>query len=149
MSNSVASTSRNTDRSKKKTDNRADLIRRLFAVAISVGFASTLVQMDWIKEGRLPNWIEAGQLFALVTALIATVLSWDAYLLAIEERPLTNPLRFAIDMVLIFTYMLLLIVSKHAQFFLPTLAVIFVLYVLWSILTVRDYIVAREEFVSR
>ena len=38
-----------------RADARADLVRRLFAVAISIGFAATLARMQWVQNGRLPE----------------------------------------------------------------------------------------------
>src|SRR5207248_9539885 len=87
---------------------RADLIRRLFAVAISVGFATTVATMDCVRNGTPPTFAEWEQVSILITALIATVLSWDGYLLAIETRQLVGFWRYAIDIVLVFIYMLLL-----------------------------------------
>jgi hypothetical protein len=85
---------------------RDDLIRRLFAVAISVGAATTLSRMGWVEHGRWPCLAEWQQLSILTAALMATVLSWDGYLYSINERPLRNFGRFAIDILLVFIYIL-------------------------------------------
>lgn len=116
---------------------RADFIKRLFAVAVSVGFAATFVDMDWVKSGSLPNRPEWEQMAILFTGLVATVLSWDGYLLSISNKPLTDYPRFWIDIFLVFIYMFFLISSKQPGFWLPILAVVFGLYVLWDFLTVR------------
>src|SRR5262245_3075757 len=55
-------------------DARADLVRRIFGVAISIGFAATLSRMQWVQNGRLPEPDEFNQTLALLTALLATVL---------------------------------------------------------------------------
>jgi hypothetical protein len=34
---------------------RDDLIRRLFGIAIAVGFAATLAKMKWVQNGTLPD----------------------------------------------------------------------------------------------
>jgi hypothetical protein len=70
-----------------QANDRADLIKRLFAVAISVGAATTLYNMGWVRDGRLPCIAEYQQLLILVAAMTATVLSWDGYLWAIAQRP--------------------------------------------------------------
>src|SRR5262249_54173260 len=56
-----------------RADARADLVRRFFAVAISIGFAATLARMTWVQNGRLPEPDEFNQTLALLTALLATV----------------------------------------------------------------------------
>jgi hypothetical protein len=76
---------------------RDDFIRRLFAVAISVGFAATLIKMKWVENGSWPAYHEWEQLAILATGLVATVLSWDGYLASIEAKPLNGYGSFAID----------------------------------------------------
>jgi hypothetical protein len=119
---------------------RDDLIRRLFAVAISVGAAATLAQMQWVQVGRWPCKAEWQQLFILVAALTATVLSWDGYLFAIAERPLRSFWRFAIDILLVFIYMFLLMTSRLLVWWLFVHALIYTLYAIWDMLTVFDWL---------
>jgi hypothetical protein len=119
---------------------RDDLIRRLFAVAISVGAATTLAQMKWVQTGRWPCMSEWQQLFVLTVALWATVLSWDGYLSAIAERPLRYVSRFIIDILLVFIYMFLLMTSKLLIWWLFLHAFIYTLYALWDLLTVFDWL---------
>jgi hypothetical protein len=119
---------------------RDDLIRRLFAVAISVGAAATLSQMQWVQAGRAPCMPEWQQLFILSAALTATVLSWDGYLFSITERPLRNFWRFAIDILLVFIYMFLLMTSKLLVWWLFVHALIYTLYAIWDLLTVYDWL---------
>ena len=128
-----------TDRLLARAAIRADIVKRLFAVAISVGFAARLAQMDWVKNGTFPNFGEWQQNLELFTALVATLLSWDSYLLSIKEKKLTAFDRFAIDVLLIFIYMFLLITSKYVPILICTVATIFLLYVLWDALSIRDY----------
>jgi hypothetical protein len=118
---------------------RDDLIRRLFAVAISVGAAATLAQMKWVDVGRWPCMAEWQQLFILVAALTATVLSWDGYLFSIADRPLRHFWRFAIDILLVFIYMFLLMTSKLLIWWLFIHALIYTLYAIWDLLTVYDW----------
>ena len=76
-----------TDRLLARAAIRADIVKRLFAVAISVGFAARLAQMDWVKNGTFPNFGEWQQNLELFTALVATLLSWDSYLLLSAVSP--------------------------------------------------------------
>jgi hypothetical protein len=122
-----------------RADIRADFIKRLFAVAISVGFATTLTKMNWVETGSLPGRREWEQLAILATGLIATVASWDGYLASIQAKPLNGYGRFVIDILLVFIYMFFLISSQRASFWLPILALVFVLYFIWDVLTVREY----------
>ena len=50
---------------------RDDLIRRLFAVAISVGAATTIAQMKWVQGGRWPCMAEWQQLSEAVDDLLS------------------------------------------------------------------------------
>jgi hypothetical protein len=118
---------------------RGDLIRRLFAVAISVGAATTLARMDWVEKGHWPTLAEWQQLAILSVAMTATVLSWDGYLMSIEDRPLKKFWRFAIDITLVFVYMFLLMTSHHKTWWIPIHAITYALYIIWDFLTVREY----------
>jgi hypothetical protein len=118
---------------------RGDLIRRLFAVAISVGAATTLSRMAWVNNGCWPNLREWEQISILLAATVATVLSWDGYLMSIEDRPLEGFWRFAIDIALVFIYMFLLMTSNHRTWWLFIHALTFVLYVVWDFLTIREH----------
>jgi hypothetical protein len=135
----MAKATKNPSGPEKPEKIRDDLMRRLFAVAISVGAANTLVEMPWVRQARAPEFWEWQQLVILVVAMTATVLSWDGYLRSISDRPLTSYFRFAIDITLVFLYMFLLITSKHLTWWLTIHAITFLLYFIWDFLTVRDY----------
>jgi len=96
--------------------------------------------MRWVDEGRLPDLREWQQLSILCVAMIATVLSWDGYLVAIDERELKGFWRFAIDILLVFLYMFLLITSKHLTWWIFIHVITFILYVIWDILTIKEHI---------
>ena len=128
------------DAQRARAEARADLIRRLFAVAISVGFAATLARMTWVQNGTLPNPAELNQTLILGTALLAAILGWDGHLVAMSEKPLFGFWRFLINLALVFIYMFLLMASAHPECMLWTLAVIFALYVAWDVLTMREQI---------
>jgi hypothetical protein len=128
-----------------RADARADLVRRLFAVAISIGFAATLAQMKWVQNGRLPGPDELDQTIALLTALLATVLSWDGHLLSMRYTPLFDFWRFLINIALAFIYMFLLMASAHPGCVLWTLSIIFFLHVVWDVLTIREDVASYDH----
>ena len=132
------------DARRTRAEARADLIRRLFAVAISVGFAATLARMTWVQNGALPGPAELNQTLILGTALLAAVLGWESHLLAMAEKPLFGFSRFLVNLVLVFIYMFLLMASAHPECMLWTLAVVFVLYVVWDVLTMREQIASYD-----
>jgi hypothetical protein len=129
-------------REEAQTDDRADLIKRLFAVAISVGAATTLYQMGWVQDGRPPCIKEYQQLLILIAAMTATVLSWDGYLWSIEQKPLRDFWRFAIDILLVFIYLLLWLTSKLLTWWLFIHALIYMLYAIWDLLSIKDWLAA-------
>lgn len=131
-----------------RAEARADLVRRLFAVAISVGFAATLARMKWVQDGRLPDPGEFNQTIALGTALLATILSWDGPLLTLRDRPLFGFWRFLVNVVLVFIYMFLLMASMHPGCLLWTLATIFVLYVVCDTLAIREHLASYDPAVT-
>lgn len=140
MTNTVQPTATPPSPEDPRATIRDDLIRRLFAVAISVGAATTLAQMKWVEHGRPPCISEYQQLIILIAAMTATVLSWDGYLFSIKDRPLRTFWRFAIDILLVFIYMFLLMTSKLLIWWLFLHALIFTLYAVWDLLTVNDWL---------
>lgn len=82
--------------------DRSDLIKRLFAVSLSVGFATQIAKMSWLTEGRLPVSGELPDLFLLIVSLFIIVLSWDGYLAAIQKFPPTDIYRFLLDVGIVF-----------------------------------------------
>ena len=129
----------------ERAEIRVDLIRRLFAVAISVGFAATFTQMDWIISARRPTDLEFDQICILATGLILTVLSWDGYLLSVKTKPHIGIIRYSIDVILVFVYMIFLISSKNGQFWLHIVSIIFFLYVVWDFFTVVEHLPAYDS----
>jgi hypothetical protein len=125
--------------SESRQEIRKDLMRRWFAVAISVGFATTLVHMDWLNAGRVPNYDEWQQLARLAVALTAVILSWEGYFFSIEAKPLTSSSRFTIDFILVLLYTVLLYTSKIPTFWLYIHAISFFFYVIWDLLSIHEY----------
>jgi uncharacterized membrane protein len=130
--------------SKAVSEIRKDFIKRLFAVAVSVGFASTLINMHWVKETTSPSPDEWSHLFILLTGLVATVGSWDGYFQALEKAPLEKFGRFLIDIFLVFLYLILLVTSKNQYLWVFLLSAIYLLYWLWDILSVIEH---EEKFI--
>ena len=121
-----------------KAEIRSDLVGRLFAVGVSVGFATAITRMNWVRTGEFPTTAELDQILILGGGLIASLLSWDRYLADMETALPTNFWRYAIDVCLVFIYMFLLITSNNPGFFLPILTIIFCLYVVRDLLIVRQ-----------
>jgi hypothetical protein len=125
--------------------DRADLVKRLFAIAISIGVGNTLVNAAWVRNGVWPAGHEIEQISIVLLALFATVLSWDGYLASVRKKPLNDWLRFAIDVFLVFIYMILLITSDKGWFWLPIICLMYVLYVFWDALSVVVYPATFDE----
>jgi hypothetical protein len=120
-------------------DYRLDLVRRLFAIAISIGVGAAIVNARWVREGTLPAGQEVEQIAIVMLALFATVLSWDGYLMSVRKKPLHDWPRFAIDVFLVFIYMFLIVTSNKSNFWLPIVCVMYALYVLWDGLSVLQF----------
>lgn len=120
-------------------DERRDLIRRLFAVAISLGIGSTIVSAKWLQKGDWPSWYDFEQIAIVLLALQATVLSWDGYLASVRHKPLNGRTRFTIDVFLVIIYMVLFVTSDKHWFWLPILCLIYALYVVWDAKSVLEY----------
>jgi hypothetical protein len=118
--------------------NRADLIKRLFAVIVSVGFASQLTQMKWIVDARWPAVNELPHILVLFLGLFLIIQSWEGYLTALEQHPLKRGSRFYLDVIIVFTYLVLLTTSGNLDIFLFIICVIFLEYAIWDFLTCAD-----------
>jgi hypothetical protein len=68
-------------------------MKRFFAVVVSVGFATQLIQMDSVHKGQLPTGADFVHVIYLILALFLIIQSWDEYFISIEEKQLT-PARF-------------------------------------------------------
>lgn len=126
-------------------DNRADFVKRIFAVAVSVGFASQLVQQPWIREGLLPSWAELANFTMLCLGLFLVVQSWEGYLKAIQSKPLYKIPRFYIDIALVFMYLSLLVISTNRTAFLFIVSLIFFMHVLWDCVSFIEFF-EREKY---
>ena len=139
-------TRRMADKTESVASIRADFMRRWFAIAVSVGFATTVVNMGWVKNGVWPTYAESEQIARLSVALLATLFSWEGYLLSIQRKPLDDIFRFLVDVFLVFVYLFMLLTSKFPFFWLALHAITFGIYVFWDILTIGMY---RNKFVTQ
>jgi hypothetical protein len=136
---------RKANRLKAAAQNREDFMKRWFAIAISVGFATAVSNMPWLHDGRifeanLPvDWDEIKQVFRLLVAVVATILSWEGYLNSISTKPLKDGARFFLDIALVFIYLLLLLTSKFPYFWVWIHAAVFPIYCIWDYLSIRAY----------
>jgi hypothetical protein len=130
---------------KARRENREDFMKRWFAIAISVGFATALSNMPWLRdkeifESSLPvDWDQVKQVARLAAAAVATIMSWEGYLQSIATKPLGDQRRFYIDVFLVFLYLFLLLTSKFSFFWLYIHVSAFVLYIAWDYLSVREH----------
>jgi uncharacterized membrane protein len=124
---------------RKEYDNRADFLRRLFAVIVSVGFANQLIQMDSVRNGVLPSGQDVPHLAYLCVGLLLIIQSWDYYFSSIEKKPLTWAVRFYTDIVIVFAYLFLLTYSSSVLLSLLIVFIIFVLYGFWDFLSYREH----------
>lgn len=123
----------------REASNRADFIRRIFAVIVSVGFANRLIQIDSVRDGVLPTNDDLIQFTYLTIGLGIIVQSWEEYFVTIEELKLINPGRFYLDIIILFSYLLLLTYSKSPLLFMLFLSLIFLYYCAWEIFAYSDH----------
>jgi hypothetical protein len=134
------------DEAKKAAEDRNDFIKRLFAVAVSVGFATTAPStLQWMVTFALPDRAVARSSALLVAALLLVVQSWEGYLASVRNYPLKDRSRFFIDIILVFEYLLLLHLSidevhdpQHYQFMI-CICTIFITYIVWDYFRILAY----------
>ena len=90
VSVATAATTPEEDREKDAAGDRNDFIKRLFAVAISVGFANHIDQLRWMATLSPPDQKTAQNSALLLVAVLTTVLSWEGYLTSLRDRPLLD-----------------------------------------------------------
>lgn len=127
------------------SNSRQDLIKRLFAVTISVGFATQLSRIVFEPSFISGNQLNLGPMFAarwkevglLLISLITVIGSWDGYLSSTARRPLEDKFRFFVDIAIVFTYLLLMLSSQFFDLWFVVLETIFTLYVMWDLGSIR------------
>lgn len=123
----------------REASNRADFIKRIFAVVVSVGFATQLIQMESVHKGQLPSGSDLVHVTYLIIGLVLIIQSWEEYFVSIEDRQLTTPGRFYVDIIILFSYLLLLTYSSSVLQFLLFVWLIFLLYWIWEMFAYFDY----------
>lgn len=122
---------------KNREDSRADFLRRFFAVAVSVGFASQLKDaFGFILAGARPGSGNATHAFLLVFAMVVVLGSWEFYFRAISRNPLNDFSRFFVDICIVSLYVLMMLESSSPSVFCNLLVLIMILYVIWDLLRV-------------
>jgi hypothetical protein len=108
--------------------DRADLVKRLFAVSLSVGFAQIAKVVDI-------SIITLQDLLMLVVSAVVVVLSWEGYLRVLRDFPLKDAVRFYLDITIVFVYLILLEFSHVTKigWWYIVIDIIFVLYIVWDI----------------
>lgn len=120
------------------TDHRSDLIRRIFAVVVSVGFAGALAQAQWIQDQRFPDASEWQSVLCLGAGLILIVSSWEGYNRHRAKTDAYLPI-FCIDLVLVLLYLVILLLSSNAHALLRLVAIVFGLYAIWDIFVLHRF----------
>jgi hypothetical protein len=120
------------------TNPRIDLIRRLFPMAISIGFAGPLVQISWLTNGHLPTSPEFQQLGRLFLSMLFVIMSWDWFHKDIVISPPRTLARFLLDVSIVLAYMIFLICARNHTAWLVTIVLVFFLYVLWDFFSILE-----------
>jgi hypothetical protein len=116
--------------------DRLDLVKRFFAVAVSVGFAGRIIGLERACASPFDQREAIGR---LIIGLIAVILFWDWYHRDVERRKYRCVPRFILDVLITFECMLFLYSSDHNTVWLSFLALIFVSFVLWDILAIIEW----------
>src|SRR5260370_4213090 len=118
--------------------DRADLIKRLFAVSLSVGFAS---QVAKIIDAKFTSGSGIQDFMMLSVSATVVVLSWEGYLGALQDFPLEDVFRFYLDIIIVFLYLVLLACSHSdtAAWWSYVIDIIFISYIVWDLLTKYVY----------
>jgi hypothetical protein len=134
--------------------DRADFVKRLFAVTLSVGVANqlsrimfdttTIVNHQFLWGPVLGKWQE---ILLVISSLAIVVLSWEGYLGAIQRLPLEDWQRFWLDIALVFTYLMLTLSSAAFDLWFSIHMIVFLEYLLWDIARSRlpDYVNRQQQ----
>jgi hypothetical protein len=123
-------------------DDRKDFVRRMIAVAVSVGFAGRLVKMNWISGNALvwpPSGNEQMELWRLAVGIFVVVSGWEWYHRDVRDRPLNYAARFYIDVAVVIMTIMFLFASDKEQVWLFSLVLIFALYVTWDLVSALEF----------
>src|SRR5690348_8390411 len=119
-------------------ESRKDLIKRLFPVAISVGFAAPLIQTGWLMAGRAPTLQEGEQFVRLSLSMFFVLMSGDWFHKDVNNIPPKTLARFLADAAIVFAYMILLILAREERSWIGSIVSIFILYIAWDVIYAVD-----------
>jgi hypothetical protein len=119
-------------------DHRSDLVRRMFAVVVSVGFAGALARSAWIEGQRFPKGDEWQSLLCLGAVLVLILSSWEGFNRHRAKTDTFLPV-FCVDLALVLLYLVMLLLSSNPYALLRLVACVFLLYVVWDILVLRRF----------
>ena len=119
-------------------ESRKDLIKRLFPVAISVGFAAPLIQTGWLTAGRAPTLQEGEQFVRLSLSMFFVLMSGDWFHKDVNNIPPKTLARFLADAAIVFAYMILLILAREERSWIGSIVSIFILYIAWDVIYAVD-----------
>lgn len=111
--------------------HRSDFVRRIFAIIVSVGFAGAIAASPWVANERLPQRSEIGPLLCLLSGLILVISSWEGYHRHSEKTDDRLSI-FVTDLILLFVYLPLLLLSDAPNLLLWLVAIVFGLYAVWD-----------------
>lgn len=116
-----------------------NFIDPLFSVALGGSFTQIIAEL-WFKDWRI-IWHQPAIFFAVATLVLlgyfTVILSWVGYHQSIKNHPIkveTSPgrWRFALDVILLMIYFVLLVSYDHFPRELWTLAVIYGFFIIWD-----------------
>ena len=119
-------------------DHRSDLIRRMFAVVVSVGFAGALVRSPWIEHQRFPEGAEWQSLLCLGAVLVLILSSWEGFNRHRAKTDAYLPV-FCVDLALVLIYLVMLLLSSNPHALLRLVTGVFFLYVVWDIFVLSKF----------
>jgi hypothetical protein len=131
---------------------RADLVKELFPIAITVGFVERVSQMDWLLSGSAPSlsYRESANLLRLLIATVLAILAWDWYHRDIKISPISSVWRYLLDVLIVLGYLLFMLTQEHHRAWMATLISIFVLWIVLDIVSVisdpKSYEIKGAEF---
>src|SRR3954468_16773421 len=105
---------------------RADLIKELFPIAITVGFVERVSHMEWLLHGEAPSLSqrEAANLLRLLIATVLAILAWDWYHRDIKISPISSVWRYLLDVLIVLGYLLFMLTEEHHRAWITTLVII-------------------------
>lgn len=127
---------------KRISDRLVDLIDIVFAVVVGTSIAAIFANNSLQKWPSLSEVITLPNM-SLLVAYLAVVLSWVGYHRMIELNPYIlnrwGYIRFGIDVMIVFTYTVLIYSRENFTIFLFAFPVIFLLYACGGMVRIKEY----------